>query len=129
MTMAEPATRRAATVSPWVIVLAGPVLGYGYFWLVYMLAEISCSEHLDLVGTRLLTILICAAAVAIAAATFLFAWRARRLWTSSANGEADEGSDERHNRRFMATTGLMLLGLFSFFVLLVSAPVIGSTLC
>ena len=49
----------------------------------------------------------------------LYSLRARRLVT----GDGDE------NERFMATTGLMVIGLFLLFVLFLAAPVIGSSLC
>ena len=37
--------------SPWAVLLAGPLVGMVYFWLVYLLAEVACAEGLELVGT------------------------------------------------------------------------------
>jgi hypothetical protein len=104
--------------SPWAVLLAGPVVGMTYFWLVYLVAEVACAEDLELVSTTALGIVIAAATAAGAALLLLYAWRARQLVT---------GDDE--NQRFMATTGLLVLGLFVLFVLFLVAPAIGSSLC
>jgi hypothetical protein len=104
--------------SPWAVLLAGPVVAMTYFWLVYLVAEVACAEELDLVGTTALGITIAAATAAGAALLVAYTWRARQLAT---------GGDE--NQRFMATTGLMVLGLFALFLLFLAAPVIGMSLC
>ena len=100
------------------MLLAGPVVGMAYFWLVYLVAEVACAEELELVGTTALGVVIAAATAAGAALLLLYGWRARQLVT---------GEDE--NERFMATTGLIVLGLFVLFVLFLAAPAIGSSLC
>jgi hypothetical protein len=104
--------------SPWAVLLAGPVVGMTYFWLVYLVAEAACADDLDLVSSTALGTVIAAATAAGAATLLLYAWRARQLVS---------GGDE--NQRFMATTGLMVLGLFVLFVLFLVAPAIGSALC
>lgn len=120
--------------SPWAVVLAGPVLATTYFWLVYLLAEATCDEDLELLGTTTLRITIVAATAGSVAVLAVYAWRARQLWRSPAADEASgaPGSvaeDRRENRRFMVITGLLLLAMFTLFVLFVAAPVIGSSLC
>lgn len=109
---------RARLWSPWAALLAGPIVGMAYFWLVYLVAEVACAEDLALVSSTGLGILIAAATAAGAAVLLLYAWRARQLVTAD---------DE--NQRFMATTALMVIGLFVLFVLFVVAPAIGSSLC
>ena len=104
--------------SPWAVLLAGPIVGMAYFWLVYLVAEVACAEQLELVGTTTLGVVIAAGAAAGAAVLLVSSLRVRQLLT---------GGDE--NQRFMATTSLMVLGLFALFVLFLAAPVIGMSLC
>jgi hypothetical protein len=100
------------------VLLAGPVVGMTYFWLVYLVAEAACAEDLELVGTTALGVLIAAATAAASALLLVYAWRARQLVA---------GDDE--SQRFMATTSLMVIGLFVLFVLFLAAPAIGAALC
>jgi hypothetical protein len=116
--------------SSWTIVLAGPIVGYGYFWFVYLLAEAGCAEDLDLISTSMLRLVTLSAAVAAAAVTFFYAWHARRTVQAEARTLDDPAADDRRqNRRFMATTAVMLAALFLLFVLFITAPIAGSTLC
>ena len=103
--------------SPWAVLLAGPLVGMAYFWLVYLVAEVACasSSNLSHAGAR------CGhrrRRTAGAAVLLISSLRARQLVT---------GGDE--NQRFMATTSLMVLGLFALFVLFLAAPAIGMSLC
>ena len=107
----------------WAIVLAGPVIGTVYFWVIYLLAEAGCAEELELVDETVLRLVVLAGGVASAVLLTAFAWRAGRLRrTASANTTDD-------TERFMATTGLMLLGLFLLFIAFLAVPVIGMSLC
>ena len=115
----------------WAIVLAGPVIGTVYFWVIYLLAEAGCAEELELVDETVLRLVVLAGGVASAVLLTAFAWRAGRLRRSvpvdrSAETTADIVDD---SERFMATTGLMLLGLFMLFTAFLAVPVIGMTLC
>ena len=111
--------------STWALLLAGPVIGTTYFFVVYLLAEASCSTSVSLFSTAALRAVIVAGAVGTLAVFGAYAVRARRLWT--ATGPAADQPEQ--NRRFMVLTGLMLLGLFAMFVLFLAAPAVGTSLC
>jgi hypothetical protein len=117
---------RSRLISTWAVLLAGPVVGTIYFFVVYLLAEISCADGLDLVGTTTLRVVILVGAAASVGVFVVYAVRARQLWETSDDQPSDQ---QRQNQRFMVTTGLMLLGLFVLFVLFLAAPAIGSSLC
>lgn len=117
---------RSRLISPWAVLLAGPVIGTTYFFVVYLLAEASCADGLDLLSTTALRVVIVAGAAASVGAFVAYAVRARQLGATSHDPPADEHTQ---NQRFMVTTGLMLLGLFVLFVLFLAAPAIGSSLC
>jgi heme A synthase len=118
----------------WLGLLAGPVVGYGYFWLVYLLAEASCSAGVDGLRRGVLRVVIVGCAVAAAVAIALGAWMARRA-ASSAVRDGDIASSDPdlrasvEQRRFVASTAMILAGIFTAFVAFVTAPTIGSTLC
>jgi hypothetical protein len=118
--------RRLGT--PWAVLLAGPVVGMTYFWVVYLLAEASCSGDLELLGTATLRTTVLAVTAGAIAVYLGYAWRARRLWVDRGTA-ADEADDERQNRRFLLVTGSMLLGMFGLFALFVAAPVVSGSLC
>jgi hypothetical protein len=107
----------------WAIVLAGPVIGTVYFWVIYLLAEAGCAEELELVDETVLRLVVLAGGVASAVLLTAFAWRAGRLRRASSANSTDD------TERFMATTGLMLLGLFLLFIAFLAVPVIGMSLC
>lgn len=117
----------------WTLFLAGPVVGYTYFWVVYLLAEASCAEQLgrDRFTTSALRALILVAAVTSVAVLVVAARRARASSRAARDLSApDTVTAERDsNRRFMAGTGLILMGMFAVFVAMIAAPVIWVTLC
>jgi hypothetical protein len=117
---------RSRLISTWAVVLVGPVVGTIYFFVVYLLAEASCSDGLDLLSTTALRIVIVAGAAASVGVFVVYAVRARQLWATS---DDQPSAHDRENQRFMVTTGLMLLGMFVLFVLFLAAPAIGSSLC
>jgi hypothetical protein len=108
----------------WAVVLAGPVIGTVYFWLIYLLAEAGCAEELELVDETVLRLVVLAGGVASVVLLTAFAWRAAHMRRDAASGGSGDDSE-----RFMATTGLMLLGLFLLFVAFLALPVIGMSLC
>jgi hypothetical protein len=113
------------------------VVGITYFWVVYLLAEASCSEDLQLLGTATLRTTVLASTAGAVAMLAAYAWRARRLWSSPESagvgsggvGPGDGAEDRRQNRRFLLVTGSMLLGMFVLFALFVVAPVVSGSLC
>jgi hypothetical protein len=115
--------------SAWAVLLAGPIVGTVYFFVVYLLAEASCAEQLQLLGSSTLRMTILAAAVAVVVVLLAYAWRARQLWPAHPDGTDDVAQDRWLNRRFMVVTALMLLGMFVLFALFLAAPVVGATLC
>ena len=124
--MATPARARPV----WARFLAGPLIGTAYFWVVYLAAEAACADGLHLLGTSGLRAIILASTAAAVGAAVASARAANRLRRDGARTGDDDGSEaDRDNRRFMGATGLVLLGLFAFFVALLAAPVVGSTLC
>ena len=128
----ERTNHRGRLGSPWAVLLAGPVVGMTYFWVVYLLAEASCSGDLELLGTATLRTTVLAVTAGAIAVSIAYAWRARRLWgdPGSADVGAGEGADDRRqNRRFLLVTGSMLLGMFGLFTLFVAAPAISGSLC
>ena len=111
--------------SPWALLLAGPVIATTYFLVVYLLAEATCSTGVSLFSTGALRAVIVAGAVGTIAVFGAYAVRARRLWTVTGT---TAGQPEQ-NQRFMVRIGLMLLGLFTMFVLFLAAPAVGTSLC
>ena len=124
---------RSRLASTWALLLAGPVVGTVYFLVIYLTGEVTCADGLDLTSTATLRIVILAGAVASIVVFVLYAVLARRLWSTPdrarGDGDATATGPERENRRFMVTTGLLLLGLFTLFVLFLAAPAIGTSLC
>ena len=124
--------------SPWAVLLAGPVVGITYFWIVYLLAEASCANGVELLGTAGLRVTLLAITAATLVAFAWYAWRARRLWRAEAEphptGSGGIGSgagtdDRRENRRFLLVTGVTLLAMFALFALFLAAPLVGGSLC
>ncbi|HUP73995.1 MAG TPA: hypothetical protein VM282_13225 [Acidimicrobiales bacterium] len=124
----------------WTLILAGPVIGYGYFWVAYLVAELSCADDPDLLPLSAIKIVTFVGAALAGGATVLFALLAQRRYAKSRGnfrGPDDYESEEvrvddeaqRQNGRFVAITSLMLLGMFTVFVIFVAAPVAGSSLC
>jgi hypothetical protein len=124
--------------SPWAVLLAGPVVGITYFWIVYLLAEASCANGVELLGTSSLRATLLAITAAALVVLGWYAWRARRLWrteeephpTGSGGIGAGAGADDRReNRRFLLVTGVTLLAMFALFALFLAAPLVGGSLC
>ena len=117
--MTAPTEVRPRVPARWAVLLAGPVVGTVYFWLVYLLAEAGCSEDLELVSETTLRIVVLAGAAATIGV--LHVRRRGGPVTPGGAAGADLGGDETtgaraENERFMASTALTLLGLFLLFV-------------
>lgn len=106
----------------WAALLMGPLIGTTYFMVVYLAAEAACGE-IEGFGTTALRIVLYAATAAAAGTLVVAGVLTRRVDAEALDPE------ERVTRRFLGSTGLTLVGMFLFFVLLVGAPVIGSSLC
>lgn len=116
---------RSRLGSTWALLLAGPVIATTYFLVVYLLAEATCSTGVSLFSTGALRAVIVAGAVGTLAVFGAYAVRARRLWTVS----GPTARQPEQNERFMLLVGLLLLGLFTMFVLFLAAPALGTSLC
>ena len=123
--MSDPTASPSSARAPWVALLAGPVLGMAYFWLVYLSAEGACTEagpDPQPAVVRLIALVAAVATIMATAAVFLWA----RRW-----GGAPEptGAPAAEERRFVGSTATVLLALFTVFVLMVMAPVLATGLC
>ncbi len=66
--------------SPWVLLLAAPVIGTVCFFVMYLVAEASCSPAVGLLDPPVLrTVIILTAALSLVALGG-YAWRAARAW-------------------------------------------------
>jgi len=95
-----------------VLFLAGPVIWYAYFWLVYLIAEAGCTPgglSLDSAGVALVTVGV--TVLAGAATTILGVGAAKAI------GHGRDG-----NWRLMHWGGAVLGGLFTLAILLVGLP-------
>ena len=123
MSASSESTARSHSRQLWIVLLAGPVIGYSCFWFVYLVAEASCTDEWQLLGSSTLRTVLLATSALSALAVLVYAWRTQLSWRD----ETDDASGE--NRRFMGTAGLILSGLFLVFLILIGAPVAGTTLC
>lgn len=111
--------------APWLALLAGPLLGTGYFWFVYLLGEAACAEQQteQYPGwVRAVTL----GLAGLGGALGWLAWHRLQRWRDA---PTTERSDESENRRFVAFVATLLLALFVLFVAMVAAPALGSQLC
>lgn len=115
----------------WTLLLGAPVIGTGYFGVVYLVAEAVCAEALQPFGPGALRVVVLGATGVTVAVLFGAGWRAHRLRhdrREAIGGDAESGELD-HNRRFVAATALVLAGAFVLFVVMVGAPVVALTLC
>jgi uncharacterized membrane protein YdbT with pleckstrin-like domain len=100
----------------WVIVLlAGPVIWYLYFWAVYLAAEAMCAGQSNdsvVLGVPLVSALVVLATVVAVVPIGWFALRARRV------------DPNRGHREQLARTGAMLGFVFVFATLFVGLPAV-----
>lgn len=99
---------------PWLVLfLAGPVIWYGYFWAVYLLAEAVCSPaNVDASRTSLLVLAVVVLTIVAVGLISWLALRARRF-------DAESG-----HRGELARTGTMLGFVFVLATLFVGLPAV-----
>jgi hypothetical protein len=123
----------------WTLILAGPVIGYGYFWVAYLVAELSCADDPALLAVSAIEVVTFVGAALAGGATVIFVLLARRLYAKSRcdHRRPDESEPEEvrvdkeaqpQNGTFVAITSLMLLGMFTVFIIFIAAPVAGTSL-
>lgn len=114
-----------------IMLLAGPVVAYGYFWFVYLLAETACAPGHERISATALRGVTIASALVAGLPMLLFGIRLRRRShreTADDAGDVDE-MDGRRERRFVARLSNALLALFLFFVVLVASSAVASMPC
>jgi hypothetical protein len=113
--MTTPTGRSSAAT--WVMLLAGPVIWYVYFWLVYLLAEGVCRvggldfEFMGMTGLSFVTIAVTAGASTL---TVISALRSYSSWR--------KGPRDGSGYLGMAFAGLVLSGIFLLAVLATGLP-------
>lgn len=117
----------------WLVLLAGPVIWFAHFMVVYMVAEAGCTGSGP--GLRLFdppvpaAVTVVATVVAVVACLGFAGWAFRRLRRGSPQGEADEEASARGRHDELAMIGLLLSLLSAVAVLFVAAPILVFTGC
>lgn len=104
---------------PVVELLAGPVIWFAHFMLVYLFAEAGCTGAFQPVGPSAVAVFTIVVTVVAAAATAALTVKVVR----------DLDDDIGATSRFMRWTGAMLGGLFVLAILLVGAPALVFPAC
>jgi heme/copper-type cytochrome/quinol oxidase subunit 3 len=105
-----------------ILFLAGPVIWYGYFWLVYMVAEAACTRGglafrgFGLNGVSLVTVALSLLSIVASAALAVMAYR---LWAR--REENDSPGPDTH---LLYWGGAALGALFTLAIALVGLPAI-----
>lgn len=115
--------------SPWVLLLAAPIIGTLYFLVLYLVAEASCSQDVGLLDPPVLRTLIVVTGGLTLVALGGYAWRAVRTLRTGDDGATLGDDGGRENRRFMLFVGLLLLAMFAVFVVFLVAPTLGGSVC
>lgn len=115
-------SRQRPSRTIWILFLAGPVIWYGHFWLVYLLVEAVCDaggSDARWLGLRPLSfVTVATTAVAAATALLFTAW----AWRRFRHGGDHSDPDVAENEAALAFAGV-LLGLFFFVsILFVGVP-------
>lgn len=105
---------RPSTLPWWLLFLAAPIIWYGHFWIVYLVAEAACR-----VGTGSRTWLSVLVVVVTVAAVALI------LWVSIGS----VGRDGEDHRAELAWVGAMLGFIFAIATLAVGLPAVTFSPC
>lgn len=126
-------TRDLRARDTWVVLLAGPVIWFAHFMVVYMVAEAGCTGSGP--GLHLLdppvpaTVTVVATIIAVVACLGFAGWSFRRSRTGIPDGEADDEVAARGRHRELAFVGMLLSLLSALAVLFVGAPALVFTGC
>ncbi len=116
----EPAVRAASTIGMWLVVLSGPALWIGHFFVVYLAAEASCAadrtRQMSFIGTDGVTALVVAATVVA-------------VLLAIAGGFLARARAARPGAPDMYRIGALLSWLSSFAILLVGVPIMVLPVC
>ena len=122
-------SRWRAVGSPWVLLMAAPIIGTVCFFVLYLVAEASCSPAVGLLDPAALRSVIILTAILSLVALGAYAWRAGRAWRLGDEGRSPTSNAAIENRQFMVFVALLLLTMFTAFVVFLVAPVLGGSLC
>ena len=124
MTRASASPRSRSSTATWMMLLAGPMVWYFYFWIVYLLAEGAC--QLDGLKFGLLGL------PAVSTVTLAFTLGASTLVTIAARRSYQEwkdGSPAIDDDRGLALAGLLLSGIFLVSILATGLPALAMEPC
>lgn len=117
----DPARNRPSRTT-WILFLAGPVIWYGHFWLVYLLAEAICDAggfDTRWLGLRPLSFVTVATTAIAAGVTLVFtAW----AWRRFRHGGQHPDSGVAESETALAFTGALLGLVFFVSILFVGVP-------
>lgn len=126
-------TRDIRARATWVVLLAGPVIWFIHFMVVYMVAEAGCTGSGP--GLRVLdppvpaTVTIVATVVAVIACLGCAGWALRRSRAGREEGDAAHEAGARGRHRELAFVGMLLSLLSAIAVLFVGVPALVFTGC
>ncbi len=117
----------------WLVLLAGPVIWFGHFMVVYLVAEAGCTGSgpgLEVFDPPVpATVTIVATVVALAACLAFAAWGLRRSRHGVPEGDADDEPSAQERHRALAAVGTLLSLLSATAVLFVGIPALVFTGC
>jgi len=120
MSVTQAVARRAI----WGLFLAGPIIWFGHFMIVYLMGETWCSADdsaEEILGLPVLSFVTVVVTVVAAGVTLVFAEIAHRRWRARADNRSDwlDGDDRNAG---LALAGALMGMLFAFAILFVGLP-------
>lgn len=126
-------TRDIHARDTWLVLLGGPVVWFGHFMVVYLVAEAGCTGSGPGLGVFdppvPATVTIVATIVAVVACLVLAAWGLRRSRHGVPAGDADDEPAAHERHRSLAFVGVVLALLSAVAVLFVGVPALVFTGC
>lgn len=116
--------RTGGSRAVWALFLAGPVIWFGHFMAVYLLAEAACAAgglDTDLLGLSALSLVTLLVTVAAAVAALVLAGVAHRRWRARTDDPADWLAGDDRNAG-LALAGSILGVMFVVAILFVGLP-------
>lgn len=120
--MALNTSRQRPSRAIWVLFLAGPVIWYLHFWLVYLLAEAICEADgfdVRVLALHPLSFVTLATTTIAAGVTLFFTDRAWRRFRRRVDGTEPQVAE---SERMLAFTGILLGLVFFLSILFVGVP-------
>lgn len=111
-----------------ILFLAGPVIWYANFWLVYLVAETACTQNglrVETLGTGVSSVTAGLSALALLVVTALAVVAYRRRGQDPDSAESDGAT----NRHLLYWGGAILGALFALAILMVGIPALVLTPC